>query len=902
MLMFSGGESRSTQSPNRGGIPHDSVTPSILFIDQEVIHQESLLMLHPEDKSAPGPESQSSSHSEGPDLLEFEHLQAVIGRVESRFAPVWPLEDYVAVNPFLGMADQTFMGARRKLRSVSEADMLLPLDYYRHRLKTKELTERDISDALAEIESDTFAPRLTLQAVLEAVQQQSRDSDTNVERTIHTLTQSVDQHINSDWSELVRNEVGRHCATHYDRGQAEWSNPWKHGSLYKAWHSAAKIDRRMDTFGLPTLRRLVSRLPDEPEAAVSCLLQQLNMPESQWEEFLFCIAHTVPGWSSWTRYQSEQAERNGSHNDDFKGLLAICLAYDVAVAQHTGFKVDWQSVAKLRSVPGRTGRESAAREADVRFVLLRASELATQRQILSSIVPGDQEDEPESKPNKSPAVAQMVFCIDVRSERIRRHIENASESVETFGFAGFFGVPIAVQGFEEDHASPYLPALLSPSFVVQEDLRDLSGQSAEETKKRRRFKRFLQKSWKQFSTSAVSCFGFVETSGLAYGWKLVKKTIFGESACPRFDGISDEHSHRLGPNISQLEKAGVTAEQQIGMAESILRGIGITTNFANVVIFCGHRSSSQNNPLQAGLDCGACCGHSGEPNARFAAKLLNQQFVRDALRERGISIPQESSFCAAIHDTTTDEIQFFDTSCLPLTANHAKDHLKKVTTKASQACRLERMPTLQTNTLDKLLHRAKDWSEVRPEWGLAGNSAFIVAPRSLTASADLSGRSFLHSYDYRTDSEFQVLEQIMTAPMVVAQWINMQYYASAVDNKHFGSGTKTVHNVVGQFGVHSGNGGDLTTGLAWESLHDGQNYTHEPLRLMSLIAAPRDAVGEILDRHDNVRYLVTNGWLNLVVIDEAKAYRYTPQRTWQLVEQDDLNSDEENAAMAECSV
>lgn len=855
-------------------------------------------MSHDHHKSASG--SMLSDNTVPAPSHVPEHLQTVMERVESRFAPVWPLEDYVAVNPFLGMSDQTFMGTRRRLRSVSEAEMLLPLDYYRQKLNAGELTTDNISAALAEIDSDTFAPRLTLQSVLKAVESSDSPSDTNTERTEYTLCQNLDKHTNSNWSEVVRNEVGRHCASHYDKGQAEWTNPWKDLSLYQAWRSAAAIDRRMDAIGLSTFRQVVSDLPEQEEAAIAHLLKQLEVPESHWEEFLFCTAHTVPGWSSWTRYQSEQAERKECKSNDFKGLLAMCLAYDVAVAEQTEFKVAWSHLAKLRSVLGRVNRDLATREADARFVLLRASEIALQQQVLNSIAIEDMEKDPPGSQNESNAVAQMVFCIDVRSERIRRHIEGVSDDVETFGFAGFFGVPIAVQGFEEDHASPHLPALLPPAFVVKEELRDLSTETAYETKKRRRFQRFIRQSWKRFSTSAVSCFGFVETSGLAYGWKMLSKTIFGEAASSRYDGIADQHSHRLGPDLSQLENAGVTAEQQVDMAESILRGIGITCNFANLVVFCGHRSTTQNNPLQAGLDCGACCGHSGEPNARFAARLLNQQFVKDALQERGISIPHDTSFTAAVHDTTTDEIQFFDTGCLPLTANHAKDHLKKVTTKASQACRLERMPTLQTDTPDKLLHRAKDWSEVRPEWGLAGNSAFIVGPRSLTAPANLGGRSFLHSYDYRTDSEFKILEQIMTAPMVVAQWINMQYYASAVDNRHFGSGTKTTHNVVGQFGVYSGNGGDLTTGLAWESVHDGEKFIHEPLRLTSMIAAPREAVADILNRHDNVRELITNDWLHLIVIDEAKVYRYTPQQTWQAVQSGTLNSPAEQSEIAAC--
>jgi len=111
-----------------------------------------------------------------------------------------------------------------------------------------------------------------------------------------------------------------------------------------------------------------------------------------------------------------------------------------------------------------------------------------------------------------------------------------------------------------------------------------------------------------------------------------------------------------------------------------------------------------------------------------------------------------------------------------------------------------------------------------------------------------------------------VLELIMTAPMVVANWINLQYWGSTVDNEAWGSGNKTLHNVVGLFGVLEGQGGDLRTGLPWQSVHDGTRFVHEPLRLSVFIEAPEEAMDEVLARHDAVRRLVDNGWLHLLSI------------------------------------
>ena len=828
-------------------------------------------------------------------------LRETIRRVENMVAPVWPLDDYVAVNPFLGLADESFMDARRRLRSVSEAEMLLPLEYFRHKLESEELTQEDIEAAIAEINADTFAPRISVNDVLNGLRDDGRTPQRtdNPDRTVRALTEIIDLHTGSDWTRIAREEVGRHCAAHYDQGQAAWPVPWQNLGLYQAWRSAARIDRRLGALGVPQFCQFAVKLPHTAEACVLTLLRRLRVPSDQWESFLCCLVMTIPGWCAWSRYQVQQGERSGRSNDDFIGLLAIRLAYDVAIAESEAYEVDWSSVRKLRSVIGRVGRNAAANDAEFRYILQRASELAYQRQVLESLSQADSRQASDNDPTTP--IAQMVFCIDVRSERYRRHLETTSDGITTYGFAGFFGVPIAVRGPGETEAVPHVPALLSPSFAVSEHITGSAGKAAGDVLRRRSIRRLFRKSWKQFSTSAGSCFGFVETSGLAYGWALLKKTLWGSADLSRFDGMSESERGRLGPDLSDLRAAGITSDQQIDMAESILRGIGITSDFASVVVFCGHRSTTQNNPLQAGLDCGACCGHSGEPNARFAASMLNQSFVRDGLRERGILIPEETCFVAAIHDTTTDQVHILSTGETPLIAGHALEHLQNATERATLTCQLERMPSLRAESPSDLEQRSRDWSEVRPEWGLAGNAAFIVGPRSLTMSKNLAGRSFLHSYDFRSDTDFKVLEQIMTAPMVVAHWINMQYYASAVDNRYYGSGTKTIHNVVGQFGLLSGNGGDLTTGLARESVHDGDRLVHEPLRLLTVIDAPRDAVAAIIARHKNVRDLLVNDWLHLLVRDEEQFYRFTPQQTWQLVTESATEHEREEADMAEVS-
>jgi uncharacterized protein YbcC (UPF0753/DUF2309 family) len=250
------------------------------------------------------------------------------------------------------------------------------------------------------------------------------------------------------------------------------------------------------------------------------------------------------------------------------------------------------------------------------------------------------------------------------------------------------------------------------------------------------------------------------------------------------------------------------------------------------------------------------------------------------LPELGVKIPKDTTFLAGLHDTTTDEITLFETA----TFNASEKLLDTVLgwlDRAGALARAERAFRLPSAGSQKATARARNWAEIRPEWGLAGCAAFIAAPRAVTAGVDLRGRAFLHSYDWRADDTFETLELILTAPVVVASWISLQYYGSTVAPDVFGSGNKLIHNVVGGIGVVQGNGGRLRPGLPWQAVHDGGAHVHEPLRLSVMIEAPRDAICKVLERHPDVQRLFDNGWMHLFALRDGQIdARYQPGLAW----------------------
>jgi hypothetical protein len=458
---------------------------------------------------------------------------------------------------------------------------------------------------------------------------------------------------------------------------------------------------------------------------------------------------------------------------------------------------------------------------------------------------------------QSRPLVQAAFCIDVRSEVFRRALESQEPNIETIGFAGFFGLPVAHAVHGSDVVENHLPVLLKPALHA-------TSHAEADAEQATRIAARAVRAWGRFRQAAVSSFAFVEAAGLFYGWKLVRNALgLPEKTAPA------SPAPRLDP--------GLDAEAKAETAAAVLSVMGLTRGHAPIVLLVGHGARMINNPHASAYHCGACGGYTGEVSARLLASLLNDPDTREGLSKRGIEVPADTVFVAGLHDTTTDEVTIYEDSMPEVDLAQLRSWLKQARAQA-RAERALRLPRAKPETV---ANRAFNWAEVRPEWGLAGCAAFIAAPRSVTSRADLGGRAFLHSYDWKADKGFATLELILTAPVVVASWISLQYYGSAVAPGIFGGGNKLIHNVVGGIGVVEGNGGRLRPGLPWQSIHDGEQLAHEPVRLSVLIEAPQSAIADVLLRHPDVKALFENGWLHLFALKEGRiAARYRPGRGW----------------------
>ncbi|PSQ56564.1 DUF2309 domain-containing protein [Halobacteriales archaeon SW_8_68_21] len=771
---------------------------------------------------------------------------------------VWPIHSFVTANPLSGFEDESFAEAVPRA-----ADRLGGRGYPSTETFRAALDDGRIDRKLLDAELSKRGYESDPETLLERMEagEAGRDSTTDAA--------GCQAAAETECSDVERADrvLTKWLSAFLDEGQADWSMPNRKDGFYDAFRSVAAHDDRIP-------EGVATDLPASPTAAIESVLEPC--PERQWSVVFEAQFAALPGWAGLIKRRVDEGGAwQSAHPVTLEGYVAVRLALLDA------FDVDVADVSDADDA----GPTAADELADA---FLSAWEASYRGELVDRVAAESEaraETDDESA-DERPA-AQLVFCIDTRSEIIRRHVE-ATGNYETHGYAGFFGVPMEYRGYGSEVSVDACPPIVDAQHRVSEvptdddaravrdrwaDLRDAAAEVIETLK-----------------SNPATAFSFVEGAGSGYGVALAARTLVPGRVSDLLDAtagsVPDDHEF-CEPGVHRHERSeeglpvGLTHEERVEYAATAFELMGWET-FGRLVVFTGHASETANNPYGSSLDCGACAGNPGGPNARALAAICNDPEVKDGLRERGHDAPDDTAFLAAEHNTTTDEIELYDGD---VPDSHADDlaRLRANLETARETATAERTPEGSVG-VEETERRAGDWAETRPEWGLAGNAGFVVGPRELTSGLDLDGRAFLHSYDWTTDADGDALEAILAGPMVVTQWINAQYYFSTVDNAAYGSGSKVTHNPVGNVGVYQGNGGDLMTGLPLQSVMAAADEPyHQPLRLSTVVHAPVDRVTEILADNEAVAGLLDNDWLSLTVVDPTRnhrAFHYEAELEW----------------------
>lgn len=739
----------------------------------------------------------------------------------------WPLNSFIATNPLWEMKDQRIKTVLSKLYSVHGQSGTMPLIFYIDAFKEGEISAAHLTQA---IQKNLGSDYLYNDFWLDAPLQQKLCEEIAPQKALILFSEQVDHVPSGKQKTWVRQQCLQWITPYFDRGEANWL-PKSKQSLWAFWCQIIVQEQ-------PKLKPFLQ--PQQTiEVTIAKLLQKIDIPSSMLPIYFSRILLELKGYAGLIQWLRRHPENPWLEGDaDLLTLVAMWLCYEYIIANNSSYDfIAISSVAPQSQTWQQWFHTNMANtpipaldHVDILLTWQTAYEQAYQESLFKKLLR-------PSTPNMDvkPA-AQLIFCMDARSEGLRRQLETHSH-YQTFGIAGFFGFIFKLN--EGSACRLQCPALVNPNSEVSQNTLSPTrvGQVIQGAKT------VLENS----KNHPVSCFGLVEMLLLLPAVALwIKEWIpLRHPKQPKFPEYASQ----------------IPFEQAVNSAASLLQTIGLTRDFSQWVVICGHESQSDNNPFASALNCGACGGNSGVANAAIAAQSLNDPQVRNALRNKGIDIPGETQFIPACHNTTTDEIRW-----LARTPSSGEwQAFQQDLNQASGSLRQERLSSWPNR--NKLWRKPFDWAEMIPELGLANNAALIIGPRLFTRGIDLQRRCFLHCYDPESDETGGTLEGILCAPAVVAHWINSQYYFSTVNSDFFGAGNKTLHSIVGKIGVVEGNDSDLKTGLPEQSVRFGNQLLHQPQRLLIVVYAPKQRVVDIIQRQPMLQQLIHGHWLSLSVIE-----------------------------------
>ncbi len=781
------------------------------------------------------------------------HLGEAIHDLKHYLPAQAPLKDFIHHNTLHAFQTTTFFTALHKANEMFGYKVSLSLEEYRYLFQSKKISEQIVRKTIIEEKGE--------QQLVPWMNKLLRETYSSPPAPkIGLLRAFWKSQYKIDLDATIHPILFRLLCSYLDQGIAIWKFPVHHKGFLESLCELEK-NSTVSLFNTSRARELLL----QPEKSLLHLLKLLIGEERYFKQYIFDQQFAHQGWSGIVSFvENEPQSLLDKRIISMHDLIFVETLFEIDALDHELGENNWNKLSSLlpETVPDLFCNTTAPESVDVLNLWQLAFEWTYYDQVLAGLA--------LQKPKKeirTPLSFQALFCIDDRECSLRRYLEESGTTCETFGTPGFFGVEFFFQPAGGKFYTKLCPAPVNPRFLIKETA--MHPDSSEEM---------------HFSKPAQTLFGgWLISQTLGY-WSALKLflNMFNPSLSPstassfrhmdKYSKLSIEH-HSEQENGLQI---GFTIDEMADRVEVLLKSIGLTKYFAPMVYVVGHGSSSVNNPHYAAYDCGACSGRPGSVNARVLSQMANHPCVREILSTKGIHIPAQTQFIGALHDTTQDEIVFYDEELL-FTEN-AKLHLQheavfKHALDLNAKERSRRFGLMDTHSSSEKIHkklrkRALSLFEPRPELNHATNALCIIGSRNLSRDLFLDRRSFLNSYDYRQDLDGKYLLTILKAAAPVCGGINLEYFFSRVDNQKLGAGTKLPHNVMGLFGVANGIEGDLRPGLPSQMIE-----IHDPVRLLIIVEQFPEVVLSVMQQSPETYEWFIHEWIHLIAIDpESKKF------------------------------
>lgn len=777
---------------------------------------------------------------------DVDDISSILHQLKHYLPSQAPLKDFIHHNTLHAFQHQKFHEGMQSAAEIFGYQVYLSIENYRKLFKdgkiNNELLNEQIIKQKGSEELNIWREKLL-----------DKQYDTSFNQKIGALRNNWKTHYKINLDKYVHPILFRLIGSYLDQGISLDKFPKQHGG-FLASIKALEQNSFIKLFKSDRVHILLH----SKEPLLPILLKLVVGDEKYYEQYLFDQQFAHPGWSGMVSFLEDNPV---SLLDTRKISLEDSITLELLIEIDTldeKFGENWKPIAF--TLPN---------EIEPLFKPLFSSEIYDVYKIFQEAYEWTYYDEvlkglqiQNSSSISALKTFQAVFCIDDRECSFRRHLEKNDNNCETFSTAGFFNVAFYFQPEHGKFNTKSCPAPQFPNYLIQE---------FEATKRHKKDSHFNRNTYGFFG-------GFISapTMGFWSALKMAKSILYPtqtEALVSSFKHM-DKHGKltieaKADHNKIGDLQLGFTTSEMVDKVDGLLKGIGLVNDFAPLVYLIGHGASSVNNTHYAGYDCGACSGRAGSVNARVAAYMANKPIVREELKKRGIDIPNTTQFVGGLHDTTRDEVDFFDEDILSnqnkamheknrVVFNHA---LHKNAKERSRRFLLMDSKADAQQLHEKVKLRSLSLFEPRPEWNHATNTLCIIGKRENNKQLFLDRRAFLNSYDHSIDADGAILLGILNAVAPVCGGINLEYYFSRIDNYRLGAGTKLPHNVMGLIGVANGMDGDLRTGLPKQMIN-----IHDPLRLLVTVEHFPEVVLKTILINPSTYEWFKNEWIHLVVI------------------------------------
>lgn len=671
--------------------------------------------------------------------------------------------------------------------------------------------------------------------------------------------------LGEDVAELQREWLSHWLLAYFDQGVAEVSFAEKASGFLTYVRNLLKASSLRAHPALDELsRRLESTGPDV-DTALAREFRDNGLPSSAWEAYARELAFDLKGWSGIvSRFEMDPRLVDLPTRASFAEWILVRVALENAF--------DAVGCARFRCDRIRLKARLLANYVDAEDSPVPHSPFLD-RQLRAEAVAHDPflKAIADRRPSTLAAPSAFVLtCMDDREESIRRHLETTDPSLKTFGVLGHFGIDLAFQSKDDARTFQRCPPPVTPKYVARETARSTRGSLSRWLERLRVEAHFASRrplggALASLVASPLLAFDLLRSFALpsraAEEIECRKpRTPFG-STNPDADIVTEG-------DLKAIEADPARAAE---LVRNFLVFSSIDRRLPSLVVLVAHTSSSRNNPFRLAYGCGACCGRSGDANARLLARLANRADVQALLTREGFEFASPTVFVPALHDTCTDQLTSYESDVTIGPALQTQWHQLLATIETSleknaaeRARRFESFrPSFGRSARNHVRLRARDPGQVRPEYGHSRLAFAVFGRRDLTRDLDLDRRSFLISYDPSIDADGRTLRDVLEASLPVCANIHLDYHFSALDNDRFGAGSKAPLNIGALSSVMMGTKGDLRTGLPRQMVE-----VHEPIRLCVLVEASGPTMQAFLAKASpRLQNLVRNDWILLHRID-----------------------------------